>query len=194
MPIEFDNKITIQKVRNNRDKYFVFGDNDQHVGIGGTAVIRDCWNSLGIRTKRSPHTTKNSYWSDDDYKLNCSKIDKDIGYITTFLLRGCTVVFPVGMIGKGLAKLHIKAPKTFQYLETKLQQLFEVYSQRNRDMATYDSKLSLAKRMASKIIDSLDEVTSSEDKGIKLSNALEPHEMEALLVASYRMAKQIMQL
>ena len=103
-------------VKNNKNKIFIFGDNDLRIGKGGQAIIRDLKNTIGIRTKKEPNNYNSSFYSDNEYSDNIKKIDHDIQLIKNEMIKGHIIVFSNGGYGTGLAKLNVKAPKTFKYL------------------------------------------------------------------------------
>lgn len=114
-------RYSVETLRNNPDKVYVFGDNNIRKGKGGQAIIRDEPNALGIRTKLLPSNSSNAFMTDDTYNENILKIDEDI---QTILDSGKEVVFPEDGIGTGLAKLKEKAPRTFSYLNKRLNETF----------------------------------------------------------------------
>lgn len=119
-----DNKFSIELCDAFPDLVFVFGDNEDRVGLGGQAVIRDGGNSIGIRTKRHPNHSPESFWTDDDYKVNIALINKDISNIELLVNNGIPVVFSSNGYGNGLADLPTRAPKTYNYLITRLNEVF----------------------------------------------------------------------
>jgi len=113
--------ITRKNLQDNPDCLYVFGDNDLRKGLGGQAKsMRGEPNAIGIRTKHLPALTPNSFWSDSTYSTNIRKIEEDL--LPLFSHKG-TVVLPSQGIGTGLAKLAITAPKTFEYLQNRLNDL-----------------------------------------------------------------------
>lgn len=112
-------------VLSNPSKVFIFGDNNLRYGKGGQAIIRDIPNTLGIRTKRAPNNNVSSFYNDDDYDDNISKIKEDIENIKIVEESGRIIVFSNGGYGTGLARLSTKAPKTFEYLNTILLEYFD---------------------------------------------------------------------
>lgn len=121
MKIEiFNGKLTKKLVSDNPHKLYVFGDNDQRLGKGGQAIIRDENNTIGIRTKKKPNNLGSSFYKDNSYKDNCSKISEDILNIKAELLKGKTIVFSDKGYGNGLAKLPSVAPETYKYLNDQL--------------------------------------------------------------------------
>lgn len=102
---------------------FVFGDNDARIGCRGQSVIRDCENSFGIPTKKFPSFSTSSYYTDDEYDLNVVKIEAAFEELV-YISRDYEIVyFPENGLGTGLAKLSEKAPKTFEYLKYKIDEM-----------------------------------------------------------------------
>ena len=122
--IEYMDFINRETVKANPDKIFVFGDNDIREGLGGQAKeMRGESNAIGIVTKKSPQTTDDAYYTDDEFDLNKTKINIDIKNVMGEIKKGKTVVFPSNGIGTGLAKLKEKAPKTFKFLQASIKAL-----------------------------------------------------------------------
>lgn len=116
-------KIKRKDIQKNLDVLFVFGDNDERKGLGGMA--KECRgepNTIGLRTKKKPSTSKNSYYDDSEFEANCIKIDEDIKAIMQTAKRYCVIYIPDN-IGNGLAKMTEYAPKTYLYLTKKLTEL-----------------------------------------------------------------------
>lgn len=113
-----------QVVKSNPDKIYIFGDNDLRIGLGGQAVIRNLSNTFGIRTKKIPSNTQDSFYSDSEYEFNKQKILQDVLQIKLFQISGNQIVFSDGGYGTGLASLKTKAPKTFKYLVDLLKSFF----------------------------------------------------------------------
>jgi len=132
---DFKKKIIIYKgfwntdvCRKYNDYLFIYGDNDANFGEGGQAIIRKCYNALGIPTKKYPNNNPLSFYTDDNYESNCKKIKRAVINIirisSKFNYRG--IVFPEKGFGTGLAKLNIYAPKTLRYLNTIIQYCFGI--------------------------------------------------------------------
>jgi hypothetical protein len=116
---------TSKLLRTNSDKLFLFGDNNQRVGTGGQAVIRNEANAMGISTKLLPKNTADAFMTDSDLANNKATINNDIYKAKERALKeGKTIVLPKGGFGTGLAKLATKAPQTFAYLNKRLQEEF----------------------------------------------------------------------
>jgi alkylated DNA repair dioxygenase AlkB len=119
--VEVVSRYTIDDVKANPDKIYIFGDNITEKGKGGQAIIRDEENAFGIPTKVSPDTTPGAYFSDKKYDPNIRQIDRAIEKIKA---DGRIVVLPKDGLGTGLAKLKEKAPDTYAYLKQRLLEEF----------------------------------------------------------------------
>ena len=116
---------TSELLRINSDKLFLFGDNNQRVGTGGQAIIRNEPNAIGISTKLLPKDTADAFMTDSDLASNKITINEDIRKVKERASKeGKTIVLPKGGFGTGLAKLATKAPQTFAYLNKRLQEEF----------------------------------------------------------------------
>lgn len=116
--IEYMDFITRQDLKDNKNKIFVFGDNDERSGYGGQAKeMRGESNAIGVPTKKSPNNTPDSYYTDLEFDENKKKINFAINKIINEIKNGKTIVFPNNGIGTGLADLPNKAPKTFKFLQ-----------------------------------------------------------------------------
>lgn len=124
MPIMFQTFIERNDLLSNPNVYYVFGDNDERVGLGGQAKeMRGEPNAIGIRTKKSPYV----YYYDYDYEENIKKINEDFERVKLFLQLGKIVVFPRHGVGSGLAKLHLYAPRTLQHINQIMSELEDEY-------------------------------------------------------------------
>ena len=94
-------RYSIDQCRKNAKTLFIFGDNDQRTGNGGTAVIRDEKNAIGISTKYKPSNDKDAFFSDDQYEENCKRIEADITRIGEYKeeIGATSVAFPFLGIG-----------------------------------------------------------------------------------------------
>lgn len=108
------------------DRLYVFSDNDIKTGLGGQAIIRECKNSIGIPTKKLPAYHGLAFYNDKDFKSSCEKIQKAIVEIIIKSAKYKEIVFPVGGFGTERAKLKEKAPKTFKYLNTVIDECFGI--------------------------------------------------------------------
>lgn len=98
----------------NPNMLFVFGDNEQRMGMGGQAIIRQEPNSIGLATKKSSAF----FWNDENLEHNKDVINEDIQKIKDEMTnKGYKyLVLPKAGLGTGLSDLHRKAPRTFLYL------------------------------------------------------------------------------
>jgi len=109
-----------EDLQKHRDWLFLFGDNLKHEGLGGQAKeMRGELNAIGIPTKKSPGTDESAYMTDLELEENKKAIDEAFAKVRD----GVTVVLPEDGVGTGLAKLPEKAPETFKYLQTKMEEL-----------------------------------------------------------------------
>ena len=116
--IETVSRYTPEILKANPDKVYLFGDNLEKVGRGpgaGQAIIRDEPNAYGIPTKKSPRL----FMTDKEYDANVKAIDKAFASIP----KDKTIVLPKDGLGTGRAQLKNKAPKTWSYLQKKLNEL-----------------------------------------------------------------------
>jgi hypothetical protein len=115
----------VTDVRKYSDSLFIYGDNNIGKGKGGQAIIRDEPNTLGIPTKKYPSNHPNSFYVDADYNDNIKRIDDAINRIINASKKYKYVILPADGFGTGLAKLPIKAPKTYQYLTHSVENMCE---------------------------------------------------------------------
>lgn len=120
MPIKLVKWYTREMAQNNPNALFVFGDNLVRKGYGGqAAALRGEPNAVGIPTKVSPSV----YMSDKDFEKAKIAIDEAFDTLNTHLEKGGVVVWPVDGVGTGLAQLEIRAPKVWNYLKEKTEEL-----------------------------------------------------------------------
>ena len=124
--VEVVKRYSVEDVKNNPNKLYIFGDNTQKQGKGGQAIIRGNRNARGIATKWKPTMEEDAFFNDEFYSENISDIKSDIEDIKIYIENhpNTTLVFPKDGLGTGLAKLKEKAPKTYQYLKDRLLQEF----------------------------------------------------------------------
>ena len=117
-------RISRADLKTNPDTLYLFGDNDQGKGLGGQAKeMRGEPNAVGIRTKNSPSTKPEAFWSDDTYEQNKEKLNEDFQRVVDHIKNGGKVVIPQDGLGTGLSDLSNKAPKTLAYIEAVLVRL-----------------------------------------------------------------------
>jgi len=126
--IIFENFWTLNDIKNNPEYLWVYGDNDVKRGKGGQAIIRDEINTIGIPTKKYPSNNPKSFYTDDEYIINCEKITKAINNIKEKGKLYKAIVIPKNGFGTGLAKLEQLAPKTFTFLNTQIKNLIDSYN------------------------------------------------------------------
>ena len=115
--------ITPEEIDQCHKTLFVFGDNLKQIGRGGQAkVCRDKTNTAGVPTKKEPSMAASSFFEDWDLNRNKLYIDLAIKDLHLKLVSyDHLYIFP--NIGKGLAMLDVKAPLTYKYLVSKLDEL-----------------------------------------------------------------------
>lgn len=119
----FDGFWTIADVKKYPHALFIYGDNNARIGKGGQAIIRDLVNTIGIPTKKYPSNHPESFYTDNDYDDNITRISKAIDDIVQLSATYKYVVLPKDGFGTGFAKLHIKAPKTYAFLVESVEKL-----------------------------------------------------------------------
>lgn len=116
MPIAFQQWITRNNLRDNRDKIYVFGDNVQRSGFAGQAKeMRGQPNAIGIVTKWAPSMAARAFF--DDTAACKVLVDRDLLVVEQALDRGRTVVVPADGIGTGLSRLSQYAPNLDAFIK-----------------------------------------------------------------------------
>jgi hypothetical protein len=118
-PIQTVDRISTELLRENPNKFYLFGDNLEGKGKGGQAIVRDEPNAIGIPTKKAPRRDESAYFTDDELRDNKAAIDKAFDKLPD----DAVIVIPEDGLGTGLADLPRRAPKTFAYLESKIDRL-----------------------------------------------------------------------
>lgn len=112
-------------VREHRDHIFLFGDNLARRGFGGQAAqMRGEPNAIGIPTKKLPSNHEDAFFTDREFEQNKAAIDRAfdrLGLISSTIEQ--IVVIPKDGLGTGRARLDTKAPRTFAYLQKRLEEL-----------------------------------------------------------------------
>ena len=112
MKLEYRKHITREMVRAERDKLFVFGDNQERRGMGGQAKEMRCeLNAHGISTKKTPISYCQGDWHDLRVLL------KDIMDLHQRCFLFKAVVWPADGIGTGLADLKTHWPEGLALIE-----------------------------------------------------------------------------
>lgn len=115
--------ITRDYVRANPDKTFLFGDNLDQRGYGGqAAAMRGEPNAVGIPTKKKPSMGPDAFFTDAEFEQNKAAIDRAFA---TIAITDSTrvIVIPSDGLGTGRAQMQKRAPKTFAYLQKRLDEL-----------------------------------------------------------------------
>lgn len=121
MKIEIVKDWTLEDVKKNYNKFFIYEDN--HANVGGPNAIRELDNTLPLRTKRGPSSKPAGYLSDSDFINNCRVLRENILLIRSKLIEGKTVVFLESGYGQE-SKLEQYAPQTFDFLSKMLKRYF----------------------------------------------------------------------
>lgn len=120
MKIIYQKVISREDCRANPNCVYLFGDNLERRGLGGQAAsMRGEPNAIGIPTKHSPSMDADAFFTDAEFVLNCKVID----YAFASIPKDKIVVVPLAGLGTGLAKMEAYAPRTFEYLQSKLKDL-----------------------------------------------------------------------
>lgn len=121
MPVIRQKFIFRSDLRSNPNILYLFGDNEQRVGLGGQAKeMRGEPNAVGVRTKRAPGGDHSDFWNEGDPAPFCKLLDEDLAPVFAHVRQGGIVVVPADGLGTGLSELPQRAPKTFAYLEKTL--------------------------------------------------------------------------
>jgi len=112
----------------NPKKLYVFGDNTIRAGRGGQASIRDCFNAIGVATKRLPSLGESSYYNDSesDYKAITNDLFNLSKVISSPEYQDWTIVFPKDGLGTGLAEMPQRSPFLFDVMSKYLKQYFGI--------------------------------------------------------------------
>lgn len=129
MPIIFQKTIYRDDIADNPGVLYVYADNAKRTGAHGLLAqdLRDAENAIGVRLKWLPGQAREAYFTDHDYEECCSMIDEDLVPVEDTLETGGIVVFPSDGIESGGSKLKQVAPRVYEYLIQKLDDLFDRY-------------------------------------------------------------------
>ena len=102
---------SVKQCNDNPDNLYVFGDNTLRIGKGGQAQIRDCENSFGICTKRTPSTDDDAYFRDtlSDWEF----IVEDLKKLKEVEKKYKSIIFPADGLGTGLSEMPNRCPKLY---------------------------------------------------------------------------------
>jgi len=127
MPIRYERHITRAMLRSEPATLFVFGDNLQRRGLGGQAKeMRGEPNAVGIPTKRAPSMRPDAFFSDADLFDFAWDSDREFARLMDHMEAGGLVVLPADGIGTGLADLERRAPRVWERLQMRIQELKDV--------------------------------------------------------------------
>lgn len=119
-----DKIITKDKVKENTDVLYLFGDNLLRKGLGGQAKeMRGEENALGVVSKKYPSNNISSFYTDDDFYSWLEVFSVDIKNLAEKINSGKYKALVIPQIGVGLADLPNKAPRIWKYLKTTLDSL-----------------------------------------------------------------------
>ena len=119
-----DKIITRNKVKENPDVLYLFGDNLLRKGLGGQAKeMRGEPNTLGIVSKKYPSNKISSFYTDEDFYSWLQVFSADIKNLAEKINNSQYKALVIPQIGVGLADLPNKAPRIWKYLKTTLDSL-----------------------------------------------------------------------
>ena len=119
-----DKIITRDKVKENPDVLYLFGDNLLRKGLGGQAKeMRGEPNTLGIVSKKYPSNSSSSFYTDEDFYSWLEVFSSDIKNLAESVNSGKYRAIVIPQIGVGLADLPNKAPRIWNYLKSTLDSL-----------------------------------------------------------------------
>ena len=123
-----DHWFSMKECFENSDKLYVFGDNLKRTGNGGQAIIRDCPNSIGFATKKSPSMARTAFFTDLEYEQNVRILENEFRRIfKSFQLGNYKyIVLPKDGLGTGLSDMPVKCPRTFKALCFLINNYFKV--------------------------------------------------------------------
>ena len=118
MPLRYQKYITRQDLIENRNQFYVFGDNIRRTGLKGQAAeMRGEPNAIGIPTKWKPSMSPEAFFRDRDASFIYPLIKPDLLKVYAHLKQGKVVIWPSDGIGTGLSKLPKTAPMIWESLE-----------------------------------------------------------------------------
>lgn len=92
--------VTEQFLNNNKNCFFVFGDNLMQSGYGGAAMLRDHPQSIGFVTKKAPDNRNESFYTPDEYY---PLFKKQLEYLKRIISCRNDNIFYISQLGAGLA-------------------------------------------------------------------------------------------
>ena len=129
-----DKVITRDKIKENPDVLYLFGDNLLRKGLGGQAKeMRGEPNTLGIVSKKYPSNNISSFYTDEDFYPWLEVFSADIRSLAEKINSGQYKALVIPPIGVGLADLPNKAPRIYKYLKTTLDE----FTRKNYNYGNY---------------------------------------------------------
>ncbi|UST77239.1 hypothetical protein [Pseudomonas siliginis] len=105
--------LSVELLRSNPDRIYVFGDNLLRRGTAGQAAVRGEPNAFGIPTKRAPSMLPSAFFSDrPDEVVAVLQALREL-YV---LARTRMIVFPAAGLGTGLARMATSSPEAYQQM------------------------------------------------------------------------------
>ena len=130
MRVVFQEVIKRSDLRSNRDRLYLFGDNEARAGRGkGAGQAAECRgepNALGVATKRRPSMEPGSFWSDAEFERCAAIVDSDLARAFLHARAGGTVVIPKSGIGTGRSELPQRAPRVMEHIRTRIRELMKI--------------------------------------------------------------------
>ena len=123
----FQTLIKRADLRANRDRLYLFGDNEARQGYGGQAAeMRDEPNAVGIAVKKRPSMSPDSLWTDADYFRCVAIIEQDMDRAFRHAEAGGAIVCPRAGVGTNRARLLSGAPLIWGFLRGRLVDLHRI--------------------------------------------------------------------
>jgi hypothetical protein len=127
MPVIKQKRIYRDDLRANPDVLYLFGDNNDRVGLGGQAAeMRYEPNAVGVRTKWSPGVNPYDFFNDRDFWKTRDMFEQDLQRARDRLQEGGVVVIPLDGLGTGLSELPKRASRINSLLVEMLKGLEEL--------------------------------------------------------------------
>ncbi len=113
--------LSVELLRANPARVYVFGDNLLKRGTAGQAIIRAEPNAFGIPTKRLPSMSERAFFSDrDDEREALLSALREL----FVLAKTREIVFPEAGLGTGLAQMARRSPMIYRQMCEILQEHF----------------------------------------------------------------------
>ena len=96
--------ITKYFLDNNRDSYFIFGDNLERSGYGGAASLRDHPHAIGFITKKFPDNAETSFYTPNEY---IPIFKEELSKLVRIVEKYQNKTFYISQLGGGLANRYL---------------------------------------------------------------------------------------